>query len=42
LIGYKSNQQFKKMSNKGRINENSEFNKILDKTRTIITNHPKN
>ena len=42
LSGYNSAQQFKKMSNVGRINENNEFNKILDKTRSIITEGKKN
>lgn len=35
LINYKSNDFFKKSTNKSRINENTEFNNILNKTRTI-------
>ena len=41
LSGYNSTQQFKKSSNQSRLNENNEFNKILNKTRTITENQNK-
>lgn len=36
LSGYNSKEQFKNTTSKGRLNESSEFNKILNKTRDII------
>lgn len=41
LSGYNSAQQFKKSSNQSRLNENNEFNNILNKTRTITENQNK-
>lgn len=41
LSRYNSAQQFKKSSNQSRLNENNEFNNILNKTRTITENQNK-
>lgn len=41
LSEYNSTQQFKKTTNQGRLNESSEFNKILNKTRAIMESYQK-
>ena len=39
LTGYNSKQQFKNSTSQSRLNEGNEFNKILNKARTIITDN---
>lgn len=41
LTGYNSKSQFKNSTSQSRLNEGNEFNKILNKARTIITDNKK-